>query len=312
MERLKGRKKYWIVAILLLAASFFGNIYWNNTITVHTYIHTNGNLPAVFSGFRIVQLTDIHSVRTEKQGQLIYEKTAGQNPDIICITGDLVDSKYYADHGVQGEALTISLVQRLVELAPVYYVYGNHEMILLDDPQRNAFKVALEEAGVNIINNEVISVTTKSEEGKLYIVGIQDPSTLYKDLRFNKFTTNGERMEAMLDLVMEGIPEEDFVLMLSHRPEYLELYDQYEIDVCLSGHAHGGQFRIPFVGGVYAPGQGFLPKYTVGVYETDDLALYVGYSDPAIEDDLAATTQAVGFYYDTPGCKKETLFVRFP
>ena len=83
-------------------------------------------------------------------------------------------------------------------------------------------------------------------------------------------------MEAMLDLVMEGIPEEDFVLMLSHRPEYLELYDQYEIDVCLSGHAHGGQFRIPFVGGVYAPGQGFLPKYTVGVYETEDIALYVG------------------------------------
>ncbi len=274
MKRLKEKK--WIAAILLLAAAVFWNIYWNNTITVHTYTHENENLPEDFEGFRIVQLTDIHSVRNEKQGQLIYEKTKAQEPDIICITGDLVDSKYYAIHGVGGETLTIALIQRLVELAPVFYVYGNHEMILLDDPQRNAFKVALEEAGVNIINNEVIALKKESGDGKMHIAGIQDPSTLYKDPRFNEFDTNGERMEAMLDMVMEGIAEEDFVLMLSHRPEYLELYDQYEIDVCLSGHAHGGQFRIPFVGGVYAPGQGFWPKYTVGVYETEDLALYVG------------------------------------
>ena len=149
-------------------------------------------------------------------------------------------------------------------------------MILLDDPQRNAFKVALEEAGVNIINNEVIELLGENESDRIYIAGIQDPSTLYKDLRFVHYGTNGERMEAMLDMVMEGINKEDFFVLLSHRPEYLELYDQYEIDICLSGHAHGGQFRIPFVGVVYAPGQGFLPEYTVGVYETKDLALYVG------------------------------------
>ena len=274
MKRIKEKKR--IAAVLILAVSVFWNIYWNNTITVHTYIHENENLPEAFKGFRIVQLTDIHSVRNEKQGQLIYEKTKTQEPDIICITGDLVDSKYYAVHGAEGEVLTIALVQRLLELAPIFYVYGNHEMILLDDPQRNAFRVALEEAGVNIINNEVFTLEAESGEGKIHVAGIQDPSTLYKDLRFVSYDTNGERMEAMLDMVMEGIAEEDFLLMLSHRPEYLELYDLYEIDVCLSGHAHGGQFRIPFVGGVYAPGQGFMPKYTVGVYETEDLALYVG------------------------------------
>ena len=274
MERLKGKK--WMWASLLLAAAVFWNMYWNNTIVVHTYTHQNQNLPGSFTGFRIVQLTDIHSVRNKKQGQLIYEKTKAQKPDIICITGDLVDSKYYAVHGVEGEALTIALVQSLVELAPVYYIYGNHEMILLDDPQRNAFKVDLEEAGVNIINNKVIALTSEKESEQIYIAGIQDPSTLYKDLRFVRYDTNGERMEAMLDMVMEGIDSEDFFVLMSHRPEYLELYDQYAMDICLSGHAHGGQFRIPFVGGVYAPGQGFLPKYTVGVYETEDLALYVG------------------------------------
>ena len=270
------KKKYWIVALVILAISVIWNIYWNNTITVHTYVHNSGKIPKEFSGFRIVQLTDIHSVRNEEQGKLIYEKTASQEPDIICITGDLVDSKYYALHGAEGERLTLELVGKLVELAPVYYVYGNHEMILLDDPQRNAFKVAMEETGVNIINNEVMILEKGNKGEKIYIAGIQDPSTLYKDIKFACYDTNAERMEAMLDEVMQGMEEEDFLILLSHRPEYLELYDQYEIDICLSGHAHGGQFRIPFIGGFYAPGQGFWPRYTVGVYKTEDLELYVG------------------------------------
>ena len=79
-----------------------------------------------------------------------------------------------------------------------------------------------------------------------------------------------------MDVVTEGIGSDDFLLLLSHRPEYLELYDQYTVDLCLTGHAHGGQFRLPFIGGIYAPGQGFLPEYTAGLYATDDLEMYVG------------------------------------
>lgn len=262
--------------MIILAVSVIWNIYWNQNIVVHTYVHSSGDIPESFSGCRIVQLTDIHSVRSDRQEQLIYEKTAAQQPDLICITGDLVDSKYYASHGVEGEALTLDLVEKLLELAPVCYVYGNHEMILLDDPERNAFKVALEKLGMQIINNEVIAFSMENSDEAIYIGGIQDPSTLYKDPEYAYYDTNGERMEAMLDDVMEGIAEEDFLLLLSHRPEYLELYDQYEIDLCLTGHAHGGQFRFPFIGGIYAPGQGFLPKYTVGLYATEDLEMYVG------------------------------------
>lgn len=270
------KKKYWFLVLLILAVSVIWNIYWNSNIVVHTYVHSGEDVPESFGGYRIVQLTDIHSVRSEAQGQLIYEKTAAQEPDVICITGDLVDSKYYAGHGVGGEALTLELMEKLVALSPVYFIYGNHEMILLDNPEKNAFKVALEELGVHIINNEVTEVSLENNGEKIYIAGIQDPSTLYKDPKYAYYDTNAERMEAMLDDVMEGIAEDDFLLLLSHRPEYLELYDQYEVDLCLSGHAHGGQFRIPFVGGVYAPGQGFWPKYTVGVYETEDMEMYVG------------------------------------
>ncbi len=270
------KKKYCFIILAVLVASVVWNIYWNSTIVVHTYTHTSQDVPEDFDGFRIVQLTDIHSVRSEKQGQLIYDKTVAENPDIICLTGDLVDSRYYARHGVEGEALTLDLLQKLVKLAPVFYVYGNHEMILLDDPEKNAFKVAVEELGVQLINNEVVTLSQGKSGSTIHIAGIQDPSTLYKDYRYAYLSNNAERMEAMMDVVTEGISSDDFFLLLSHRPEYLELYDQYTVDLCLAGHAHGGQFRLPFIGGIYAPGQGFLPEYTAGLYATDDLEMYLG------------------------------------
>lgn len=270
------KKKYYIIALLVLVASVVWNLYWNSNIVVHTYTYSGEDIPESFDEFRIVQLTDIHFVRSEEQGELIYQKTVEQAPDIICITGDLVDSRYYAAHGVEGEEHTLNLVKKLVEQAPVYFVYGNHEMILLDDPQNNAFKVALEEMGVQIINNEVIHCAMEKGGESIYIAGIQDPSTLYKDYRYAFLSSNGERMEAMLDAVTVGIRNEDCFILLSHRPEYLEMYDQYPIDLCLTGHAHGGQFRFPIIGGVYAPGQGFFPKYTAGLYATDDLEMYVG------------------------------------
>lgn len=276
-DKVKKKYRFFIVAVVI--ASVVWNVYWNSTIMVHTYIYNSEDIPEVFKGFHIVQLTDIHSVRNEKQAEMIYQKTIEQNPDIICITGDLVDSRYYSSKGAEGEALTLSLVKKLVQAADVFYIYGNHEMILLDDPIRNVFKVALEEIGVHIVNNKVFSLTREDSEngtGCLYLAGIQDPSTLYKDHEYAYYDTNGERMEAMLDDVVGAFKKEDFVLLLSHRPEYLELYSQYEIDLCLTGHAHGGQFRIPFIGGVYAPGQGFFPKYTAGCYEKEHLKMYVG------------------------------------
>ena len=270
------KKKYWFLILAILAASVIWNVYWNSRIVVHTYTHANEEVPESFDGFRIVQLTDLHSVRSEKQGQLVYDMICGQNPDVICVTGDLVDSRYYAKHGVEGEALTLALMEKLITLAPVYFIYGNHEMILLDDPQNNAFKNALEKLGVQNINNELVCYQRQEDGDKVYIGGIQDPSTLYKDYRYAFLSNNGERMEAMLDAVTVGVRNEEFFLLLSHRPEYLEMYDQYPVDLVLTGHAHGGQFRLPFIGGVYAPGQGFLPKYTAGLYETDDLEMYVG------------------------------------
>ena len=270
------KKKYRFFVLAILVASVMWNVYWNSRIVVHTYTHVNQSVPEAFDHLRIVQLTDLHSVRTDKQGQLVYDTICSQNPDVICMTGDLVDSRYYEKNGAGGEKRTLELMEKLVKIAPVYMVYGNHEMVLLDDPQNNALKKSLEEIGVLLINNERVRYEKETGGEALLIGGIQDPSTLYKDYRYAFLESNGERMEAMLDAVSVDVRNEDFFLLLSHRPEYLEMYDQYPVDLVLAGHAHGGQFRLPFVGGIYAPGQGFMPKYTVGLYETDDLAMYVG------------------------------------
>ena len=270
------KKKYRFFVLAILVASVMWNVYWNSRIVVHTYTHVNQSVPEAFDHLRIVQLTDLHSVRTDKQGQLVYDTICSQNPDVICMTGDLVDSRYYEKNGAEGEKRTLELMEKLVKIAPVYMVYGNHEMVLLDDPQNNALKKSLEEIGVLLINNERVRYEKETGGEALLIGGIQDPSTLYKDYRYAFLESNGERMEAMLDAVSVDVRNEDFFLLLSHRPEYLEMYDQYPVDLVLAGHAHGGQFRLPFVGGIYAPGQGFMPKYTVGLYETDDLAMYVG------------------------------------
>ncbi len=270
------KKRYKYIVLLILVASVLWNIYINQTIVMRTYTYASSDLPESFSGYRIVQLTDIHSVRNEKQGELIYQKVLSADPDMICITGDLVDSVYYGENGVEGEVHTLRLLEKITEIAPVYWVYGNHEMILLDNPEKNAFKVAAEDLGVKLINNKTFKIYSAGGNDYIRVAGIQDPATLYKNYRYAFIKTNGAKVEAMLDTVSMGVRNEEFVLLLSHRPEYMEMYDQYPVDVCLSGHAHGGQFRIPLIGGVYAPGQGFFPKYTAGEYTTADFCMYVG------------------------------------
>ncbi len=270
------KKRYKYIILLIFAAAVLWNVYRNQTIVTRTYTCMNADIPESFSGYRIVQLTDIHSVRNEKQEELIYQKVVSANPDMICITGDLVDAGYYGKNGAEGEEHTLHLLEKITDIAPVYWVYGNHEMILLDNPEKNAFKVAVEDLGVKLINNKTFKIYADDGESYIRIAGIQDPATLYKNYRYAFIETNGEKVEAMLDAVTMGVTNDEFVLLLSHRPEYMEMYDQYPVDVCLTGHAHGGQFRIPFIGGVYAPGQGFFPKYTKGMYGTADMGMYVG------------------------------------
>lgn len=269
----------------ILAGLFCLNYWMNHQIFVRHMKIESASLPEEFQDFQIVQLTDIHSIRSQEQMEKILKKVRKEQPEVIVVTGDLVDSDYYtnsanviaaeAENEVTAEfeiaeaipdIATLQLMEELLTIAPVYMVYGNHEMILLDDPENNPLKVAMEEAGVVLLNHEKVRLEKNGEF--IWLTGVQDPIVLYKDSLFaDSGNNNRERLAAELDYVLEDVKEEDYVVLLSHRPEYFEMYTEYPVDLALTGHAHGGQIRIPFIGGLYAPSQGWFPKYTSGLYE---------------------------------------------
>lgn len=291
-QTIRPRRGRRVILILLAILLFFAaaNCFLNRNLWVTSYTISSSRLPEAFDGCRIIQLTDLHSLRQGVFLEKLLAAVRQEKPDLLLITGDLVDSKRYMAEkndllagktGDQPGGDSLELLRLLLELAPVYYVYGNHEMVLLDNPERNPFKTALEEMGVHLLNVQEAFVEKDGQRVRLW--GLQDPSTLYKDSRFAGLEGGGAKTEAMLDLLTASARSEDadpaagaspggledtgpFTLLLAHRPEYLDIYGRYPVDLVFSGHAHGGQFRLPFAGGLYAPNQGFFPKYDAGLY----------------------------------------------
>lgn len=284
---MKKWKKIILVCVFIFVIIIVINVVLNSNIFVTKYEIDNNKISGEISGYKIVQLTDIHSIRSNSQKDKIVNKVKKQNPDVIFLTGDLVDSDYYSEQDLKYregkidvvEGLTIEFVRELVDICDVYYVYGNHEMILLDDPINNKFKVGLEELGVKILNNRIDTINVG--DSTINLIGVQDPATLYKDDRYAYLEGNSENKTKIIldDLFSENLIDEDnFTILLAHRPEYLELYSDYKIDLVFSGHTHGGVIRLPFIDGVYAHPQGLFPKYSVGFYEEGgtDMILSVG------------------------------------
>lgn len=282
-KRARGRGRWILLAVfLVILSTILVNVYENQTIIVKEYEIASKRLPDEFVGYRILQLTDLHSIGDE-MAQKTIEKVKNEAPDLIVITGDLIDSTVYnreKSEYLSGKRSEIpgqnmlSLLEEIVDVAPIYYVYGNHEMMLLDDPDSNSFKVAVEAMGIEILN--VGAVTLTKGEASIQLMGIQDPATVYKNPKYAYLENSQTRVRAMIEDAMEGLDSQQFTVLLSHRPELFEVYQEYAIDLAITGHAHGGQIRIPFVGGVYAPSQGFWPGYDKGLYKADRLEMVVG------------------------------------
>ena len=224
------------IRIMLLAFLLLLSLYimWENlTVGMTNYSLQEAALPASFNGFRIAHVSDLHNSRLWKQ---VISLLQVQQPDIICITGDLVDSL----HTNVEAALTFA--SEAVKIAPCYYVTGNHELAL-DVSVRETLLDGLEELGVTVLHNAEVTLISDSEQIRLF--GASWGSSAYM-----------------------GIAADDdcYRILLSHAPEEFPSYASAGFDLVLSGHAHGGQFRIPFVGGLVAPGQGLFPQYDSGIY----------------------------------------------
>ena len=244
-------KKLIILAMLLGLG--WGFIWLNNNWILTTeYTVASNKLPAAFEGANIVQISDLHNASFGEGQQNLIKKVEHANPDAIFLTGDLVDSNRY-DLDV-----SLTLVDALVEMSDVYYVLGNHEVASnkIDEINRE-----LEKRGVTVLMNE--SVAWQRDGESVEIAGIVDP-LLNPHLPEKEFTRQS---------LAEAELTDSFTFLLAHRPELLEVYAEKQIEVVFSGHAHGGQVRIPGLGGLLAPGQGWFPTMTQGIFERDHTQL---------------------------------------
>ena len=245
------RKKKWILpvtAVILILLTVW--IMWANTaLEVNEYEIMSDKIPEAFSGFRIAQVSDLHNKDFgEGYGQLLT-LLSQINPDIIVVTGDLIDSRH------TDIEIALDFARQAVKLAPVYYVSGNHEARVREYED---LKMGLAEAGVVILENQKTRITQEGES--ITLMGIDDPS-FQEDYLFGD--SESVARQAIKDLQNES---DGYTILLSHRPELFDLYVDTGMDLVFSGHAHGGQFRLPFIGGIVAPNQGFFPKYDAGLF----------------------------------------------
>ncbi len=243
-----------IVIIGLMAVAIYKG---NTTVVVTRYDIVSDGIPDSYNHFRIVQISDLHDAEFGENHLDVVNKVKMITPDAIFVTGDFIDSNRY------DLEQSLVLIEELQFIAPIYYVTGNHE-VATNDTER--IKSALEALGVRVLSDEAEIITSYPNQA-IAIGGIEDP--LISNL------ADDEAVEASIKKAFENVPDDMFKVLLSHRPEQFKIYSEQGIDVTFSGHAHGGQFRIPGLGGLVSPGQGWLPKYTSGVHEKDGNRLVV-------------------------------------
>ena len=247
-----------VVASLLIALVIW-TVWGNTALELNTYTVSSGRLPEAFDGYRIAHISDLHNTEMGKDNDKLLNMLREAKPDIIAITGDLIDSR---NTDIE---IALQFVEEAVKIAPCYYVTGNHEARVseyFDD-----LKNGLTELGIIILEDERVDLDKNSET--ITLIGINDPS-------FKSDYLFGDSETVVETHLQELMNESDsFTLLLSHRPELFEIYVNNEVDLVLSGHAHGGQFRLPFVGGLVAPNQGLFPKYDAGLYTEENTNMIV-------------------------------------
>lgn len=240
-----------LLIILIIIWIILGNINFRTTnISI-----SNEKIPDGFNGFTIAHISDLHNTCFGKENDKLLNKIKAAEPDIIIITGDLIDSRH------TNIEVGINFAVNALKIAPVYYVNGNHESRISEYKE---IESKLSQAGVNVLINKTAEIHRLND--KITVSGIEDPA-------FYSVNNTKENIKDLLNRTK--FDDASYNILLSHRPEAFDAYVEKNFDLVFSGHAHGGQFRIPFAGGVLAPGQGLFPKYDSGLYTEDGTSMIV-------------------------------------
>ncbi len=250
----KKRKGSIIIPAFIIAAAVF-LIYDSNTrIVIDKYTLESNKLPENFDGFQIVLLSDIHNAVFGDGNADLFDAVSMCEPDIIVLTGDIIDGSAERDD----EYLT-ELADGLLKIAPTYYVTGNHEWA--SGWVSGIFSI-LKSRGVTALRNEYTLLKRGSEE--IVLAGVDDPNGPYD-----------QKSPEELVSEIRSVKGNELIIMLAHRNTELSLWASLGVDIIFSGHAHGGLIRLPFTDGLIAPGQGLFPTWTSGIYTEGESQMVV-------------------------------------
>ena len=246
--RMKSKKRRSRQCAYILIAALLGVfIWWNNCALSISRIEIAAD---VEDGIRILHLSDLHGAWFGKEQSRVMKYAEEIQPDVIALTGDFVDRRC-------DEEAAVRLIERLAAIAPVYCVTGNHEEL-----ERRAGTGTYERllAAVETMENAFfLRGETAQLTGEITLTGADDIP----------FAGGMDAYPEYLNGLGE-IAEGEFRILLAHRPEMFQHYAEAGFDLTLSGHAHGGQFRFPLIGGLLAPGQGWLPEYDSGLFADEN------------------------------------------
>ena len=230
-----------------------------NTLEVTKYVVENKKVPKEFDGYNIVQISDLHSKLFGENNKKLIQKIKSLNPDIVVVTGDLIDGEN------NNYNVALDFMKEISKLYRVYYIIGNHEQKSLikkyKDEYKDYFNKLHQIDFVNLDNNKVEIVKGNSN---INLYGLTVPYSCYKYLFDNQETTSIDI--DFLEEKLGKVDREQFNILLAHTPFYFDEYEKWGADLTLCGHVHGGIVRLPLVGGLLSPDRKFFPKYDLGEY----------------------------------------------
>lgn len=254
---MKIKQAILLILIVLFAAIIAWVIWDNNRITVTEYTIKDAEIPENFSGYRILQISDLHNAEFGEDNEILLNQISRLHPDMIVITGDLIDS-YHTNVDI-----SLAFIRQAVKIAPTYYVFGNHEVRIPES--YTLLKDGMEKAGVVVLDQPV---TLEKDSQTITLLGVADPSAMSSDSRF--YT------QIVGSILNAKMPEETvYSILLCHRPEVFDAFIENGVDLAFTGHTHGGQIRIPFIGAIFSPDQGLFPKYDSGLFTEKDTTMII-------------------------------------
>ena len=261
-----NKKRNWLkvicallfILVIGLALSIYASY---DCLTVREYTYSTEK---VSQGLTLVVLSDLHGHEFGKGNEKLAWRVAEQKPDIILLDGD------FLNEDSQDESVATELIHNLHEIAPVYYALGNHEITYMENGHPDLLQ-KIDEAGATWLKRTYVDVEVKGQA--LRIGGMYDYA----------FGLDGEDSAEAVDsevgsFLKEYQDTEYIKIMLSHRPDsfiFGNASSVWKVDLVVSGHDHGGQVVLPVLGGVFGGDQGYFPEYIHGMYQKDQMHIFV-------------------------------------